>query len=161
MKKFTCRFRSIMVNNVEKNVPGTSRTTIELDMDEKSIEEHMLELTVKEIVYDRSWKINLLLSVMVAGGIAAMIFGIVYVTSGKSMGEAQWTFFVRVFVSVSLSILILLWIFLSVKNSISNKKREYVEKIRGKGNWKIVDESEWENFYRLLMISKKRSNNGY
>ena len=155
MKKFTCRFRSIMVNNVEKNVPGTGRLTIELDMDEKSIEQHTLELTVNDIIHDRSWKINFLLSVMVAGGISGMIFGIVYVSYGRTMGQQEWSSFIRIYLSISACLILLLWIFLSVKNSFSNKKREYIEKTRGKGNWRIVDESEWDNFYRLLMISKK------
>jgi len=155
MKKFTYNFRSIMVNNVEKIIPGTSRTTMELDMDEKSIEQHTLELSMKDIIHDRSWKINLLLSVMVAGGISGMIFGIVYLTAGKSMEQSSWSCFISIYTSVTACILILLWIFLSVRNSISNKKREYVEKTRGKGNWRIVDEAAWDNFYRLLMIAKK------
>jgi len=155
MKKFTYNFRSIMVNNVEKIIPGTSRTTMELDMDEKSIEQHTLELSMKDIIHDRSWKINLLLSVMVAGGISGMIFGIVYLTAGKSMEQSSWSCFISIYTSVTACILILLWIFLSVRNSVSNKKREYVEKLRGKGNWRIVDEAAWDNFYRLLMIAKK------
>lgn len=155
MKKFTYNFRSIMVNNVEKIIPGTSRTTMELDMDEKSIEQHTLELSMKDIIHDRSWKINLLLSVMVAGGISGMIFGIVYLTAGKSMEQSSWSCFISIYTSVTACILILLWIFLSVRNSVSNKKREYVEKTRGKGNWRIVDEAAWDNFYRLLMIAKK------
>jgi hypothetical protein len=57
--------------------------------------------------------------------------------------------------TASVFLLILLWIFLSVKSSIANKKRDYVYNTRGKGNWRIVDESKWDNFYRLLLISKK------
>ena len=159
MDKFTYRFRSIMVNNVEKNVPGTGRLTIELDMDENSVEQHTLELSVKDIIHDRSWKINFLLSLMIAGGISGMIFGIVYITSGRTMGHQEWASFIEIYTSISVSIMILLWIFLSVKNSISNKKREFIEKTRGKGNWRIVDESEWDKFYRLLMISKKNKKN--
>ena len=94
---------------------------------------------------------------MVVGGISAMIFGIVYLNFGKTMEQSRWTILYWIYTTVSAFFLILLWIFLSVKNSIANKKRDYVYKTRGKGNWRIVDESKWDNFYRLLMISKKRS----
>lgn len=156
MKTFTYSFRSILVSNVEKNVPGTGRLTLELEMDEKTIEQHTLELSLNDIIHDRSWTINFFLSLMITGGISGMIFGIVYVTSGRTIGESDWSVFIRLFISTAACILILLWIFLSVRNSISNKKREYVEKTRGKGNWRIVDDSEWDNFYRLLTISKKK-----
>ena len=156
MKKYLYRFRSIMVNNIEKNVPGTGRLTLELDMDENTVEKHELELTFTEIIQDRAWKINFLLSFMIVGGISGMIFGIVYITSIRASGGTGLPGFTGIFIGISSIIMILLWIALSLKNSVATKKREYVEKTRGKGNWRIVDESEWDNFYRLLTISKNR-----
>ena len=63
MKKFNYRFRSIMVNNVEKIVPGTRYKTMVIEMDEKTIEEHSIELTVNDIIHDKSWIINFMLAV--------------------------------------------------------------------------------------------------
>lgn len=157
MKKFNYRFRSIMVNNVEKIVPGTRYKTMVIEMDEDSIEQHAIDLTVNDIIHDKSWIINFMLASMVVGGISAMIFGIVYLNFGKTTEQSRWINFILSYTTVSAFFLILLWIFLSVKNSIANKKKDYVYKTRGKGNWRIVDESKWDNFYRLLMISKKRS----
>jgi hypothetical protein len=156
MKKFSYRFRSIMVNNVEKIIPGTSRTTMELDMDEKSIEQHSIELTFSEILHDKSWTINFMLAVMLTSGISGLIFGIAYVMAGRFMTQESWTGLIRILIILSVFLLIIIWLFLSFRNSVANKKREFVEKTRGKGNWKIIDESKWDDFYRLLMIAKKK-----
>jgi hypothetical protein len=157
MKKFNYRFRSIMVNNLEKIIPGTAYKRMVIDMDENTIEQHSIELTLKDIIHDKSWTLNFLLAVMVVGGISAMIFGIVYLNFSKIMEQSRWANFTWTYTTVTVFIFILLWIFLSFRSSVANKKRDYIYKTRGKGNWRIVDESNWENFYRLLMISKKKN----
>ena len=156
MKKFSYKFRSIMVNNVEKVVPGTVFTKMVLEMDESSVAQHDLDLTVMDILKDRAWVINLFLSFMTVGGISAVLFGLVYVGFGRRMSPESEGTLKLFFLLIASSIFLLLWIFLSIKSSVDHKKREHVERERGKGNWRIVDEAKWDEFYRLLQISKRK-----
>jgi len=52
-------------------------------------------------------------------------------------------------------IFIFTWVLLSVKGAIANKKRLTVINQRGNGNWRIVDEADWEKFQKLMDIAKK------
>ena len=156
MKKFSYRFRSIMVNNVEKVIPGTVFTRLVIEMDENSVEQHMLELSLSDILKDRTWILYLFLSFMSVWGIAAIIFGLLYIGPGRGMDAAAWSALKLIFLVIAMLLFISLWVFLSVRGSIGHHKREYVEKERGKGNWRIVDEKKWDEFYRLLQISKKK-----
>lgn len=151
----TKKFRSILVNNVEKVVPGTVFTKMVVEMDESTIAEHELNLSAGDIISDRSWLLNFFLSFMSVGGIAGVLFGLVYIGYGRSVEAASWAFFSMMFFICASIIFIALWVFLSVRGSIANKKRLFVEKERGKENWKIVDEDKWNEFYRLLQISKR------
>jgi len=154
MKKFTYRFRSIKANNVEKVIPGTAYTTMALEMDDNSIEQHVIELTLPEIFKDSSWILSFMLSLMISAAIFFLTFGGVYLMYGKTMEQTAWNLTKTIFIAAGILLFLILLIFFTVKFSIQNKKNNYVKKLRGKGNWKIVDEAKWDKFYRLLMIAK-------
>jgi len=149
------KFRSILVENVEKVVPGTVFTKMIIEMDESTVAEHELELSASDIATDRAWFVYLFLSLMIAGAVYALIFGLAYVGFGRGGSPETWSLFTGIFSFISIMVFLVLWIYLSVKGAIKNQKRNLVETERGKGNWRIVDESEWEEFYRLLQIAKK------
>lgn len=151
----TKKFRSILVNNVEKVVPGTVFTKMVIEMDESTIAEHELNLSLGDILTDWSWFMNFFLAFMSAGGISAILFGLLYMGYGKGAPAESWSYVSKIFLACAIILFLALWIFLSVRGAIGNRKREFVEKERGKGNWRIVDETKWEEFYRLLQISKK------
>jgi len=159
MKKFTYRFRSIMVNHVERVIPGTIFSKMVLEMDDTAVEEHAIELTLKDILRDTAWITNFLLSLMIVLPVSGILFFGVYAGFGKGMDQTSWSIIKLIFIASGIITFTTLWVFLSVKVSIGNKKREHVENIRGKGNWRLVDESEWNNFYRLLMIAKNQREN--
>jgi hypothetical protein len=154
MKKFTYKFRSIMINHVEKVIPGAASTRMVMEMDDSSIEQHEIELTTGEIFKDSSWIIGFMLSLMISSAIFFLSFGGVYLMYAKTMEPAAWNLTKTIFIAAGILLFLILLIFFTVKFSIQNKKRSYVEKLRGKGNWKIVDEAKWDKFYRLLMIAK-------
>ncbi len=156
MKKFTYRFRSIMVNHVERVIPGTIFSKMVLEMDDTSIEEHAIAISLKDILLDTTWITNFLLSLMIIAPVSAILFFGVYAGFGKGMSQSSWIIVKIIFIAAGVVSFTILWVFLSVKVSIGNKKRIHVEEQRGKGNWRLVDESEWNNFYRLLMIAKKQ-----
>ena len=154
MKKFTYSFRSILMKNVEKVIPGAAYTKMVLETDENSIEQHVLELTPAEILKNSSWIIGFMLSLMISSAVFFLSFGAVYLMYAKTMEPAAWNLTKTIFIGAGILLFLMLLIFFTVKFSIQNKKRSYVEKLRGKGNWKIVDEAKWDDFYRLLMIAK-------
>jgi len=154
MKKFTYGFRSILVKNVERIVPGTAYTRMELEMDENSIEQHTLELTLSEIFKDSAWIMGFMLALMIASAVFFLSFGSVYLMYGRTMDPAAWNLTKTIFIASGILLFLILLIFFTIKFSVQNKKRDYVEKLRGKGNWRIVDEAQWDKFYRLLMIAK-------
>ena len=156
MKTFTYRFRSIMVNQVEKVIPNTVFSKMVLEMDDTAIEEHSIELTVKEILNDPAWITNFFLSLMIVFPVSGILYAIVYFGYGKTADPSTLVIIKIIFAAAAFIVFSALWIFLAVRVSVGNKKRNCVEQKRGKGNWRIVDESEWNKFYRLLMIAKNQ-----
>jgi len=151
----TQKFRSILVENKEKVIPGTVFSKRILEMDESTIAEHELKLSAGDIITDWSWLLNFFLAFMSVGGVSAVIFGLAYMGYGRGAEPASWDTFSTIFFGAVIIIFAAVWAFLSVRGAIANKKRSLVEKERGKGNWRIVDEDKWEEFYRLLQIAKK------
>ena len=156
MKKFTYRFRSLMVNNVERVIPNTVFSRMVIEMDDTSIAEHTIELSPKDILNDKAWIMNFFLTLIIVPPVSALIFGGVYLGAGKEMNSSSWGMVKLIFLLAVIIIILALWTFLSVRSAIANKKRNYVETARGRGNWRIVDESGWDKFYRLLMIAKNQ-----
>ena len=154
MKKNTYIFRSLKINSIEKNITGTSNTYIEFEMDDTTIEQHTIELTLLDIFKDSAWIIGFALSLMISAAVFFLSFGGVYLMYGKTIEQSTWDLTKIIFIASGILLFLILLIFFTVKFSIQNKKKGHVEKLRGKGNWKIVDEEKWDNFYRLLMISK-------
>jgi len=145
-----------MVNHVERVIPGTIFSKMVMEMDDASVEEHAIALSIKDILLDTTWIINFLLSLMIVGPVSAILFFGVYAGFGKGINQSSWNIVKIVFIAAGIIAFTALWIFLSVKVSIGNKKRNHVWEKRGKGNWRLVDESEWSKFYRLLMVSKNQ-----
>lgn len=156
MKKFTYNFRSIMVNHVEKVIPGTVFSKMVLEMDDSAVEKHTMELTLKEILKDPAWITQFILSFMIVTAVSGVLLAGVYVGFGRTMERSPWLITVITFIVLDIIIVIFLWIYLAFKVSVENKKRELVVKQRDAGNWRLVDESQWENFHRLLMIAKNK-----
>ncbi len=156
MKTFTYKFRSLMVNQVEKVIPNTVFSKMVLEMDDTSIQEHTLELTAGDILSDRAWIIDFFLSLMIVLPVSGIMYGIIYFGFGKTADPSTWSTATIIYTVIATIIFLALWIFFSVRTSVGNKKRNLVEQKRGKGNWRIVNESEWEKFYRLLMIAKNQ-----
>lgn len=151
----TVKFRSILVDNVEKVVPGTVFYKMVIEMDESTIAEHELNLSAADIISDRAWIMNFFFSFMSVGGIGAILYGLIYIGYGRGAEPGLWGLLSGIYFTCAAVVFAVLWVFLSVRGAIANRKRSLVEKERGKGNWRIVDEDKWDEFYRLLQISKK------
>jgi len=156
VKQFTLKFRSIMVNHVEKVVPGTVYSKMVMEMDDTAVEKHTLILTIKDILNDSAWITQFILSLMIVAAVSGVLLAGVYVGFGRTMESSAWKMIVLVFITIDIIVIVILWIYLATKVSIENKKRELVVRQRGAGNWRLVDESKWDSFFRLLMIAKNQ-----
>jgi cytochrome b subunit of formate dehydrogenase len=145
-----------MVNHVERVVPGTVFSKMVMEMDDTAVEKHTLELTLKDILKDPAWITQFVLSFMIVTAASGVLLAGVYVGFGRTMEQSSWLITVIIFAVLDLIIVIVLWIYLAFKVSVENKKRELVIQKRDAGNWRLVDEADWEKFYRLLMIAKNR-----
>lgn len=155
MKSRIFEFRSIKINEVEKIVPHLEEPVTVKEMDENSIEKHRLEITFKDIVRHSAWMIYFLLSFMVTAVYSGLLYAAFYFLLKNGVSPSL-PIANKVFLIVSSVFLFAaLWGFFSIKGGIAGKKRSFVVSKRGEGNWKLIDEDKFENFYRLLLISKK------
>ncbi len=153
MKTYT--FRSILTENIERVVPGTVFSKMELDFNESTSAQHKLELSLKEILTDRAWRAGLAIAIMVCFGVFGLSYGILLIAMKKALAGPSGATIKFIFFSSAFVTCALLWFAVTMRIGVKNRKRDMVEKERGKGNWRIVDEKDWEDFLRLVNASKK------
>ncbi len=155
MKKIQLEFRSIQIVPVEKLPPGAEYTVTVMEMDENSIEKHILHLSLQEIFRNSTLLINFFLSIMITAVYTGIVYGVFTFLIKDNISDPL-TFPQIIFITASSFILFAaLGIFFSLRGGIAEKKNDLVLSQRGKGVWKIIDEKKFDDFYRLLMISKK------
>lgn len=152
----TYRFRSILTENVERVIPGTVFSRMELEFREETSAIHTLELSMKEILTDRAWRTGLFISLMVCCGVFGIIYGLMLIIMKEALAGASGPVIRTAYFSAAGIICLVLWFAVTVKNGTTNKKRDLVEQERGKGNWRIVDEKDWDRFVKMIEASKKK-----
>ena len=150
-------FRSIKINEVEKIVAHLEDPVTVKEMDENSIEKHRLEITLTDIIRKGTWLINFFLSIMVTAVYAGIVFAAFFLFAKNSHTFSLPLQHKVFFIFSSVVLFIGLWLFFSIRGGIVKAKREFVFAARGEGNWKIINENKFDNFYRLLLISKKKA----
>jgi len=149
-------FRSIQIIEIEKILSNSRETVTVMEMDENSIKKHKLEITLADIIRNGTWLINFFLSIMVTAAYAGIVFAVFFLFSKNSQTFSLPLQHKVFFIFSSVVIFAGLWIFFSIRGGIEKAKREFVIAERGEGIWKIINENKFDNFYRLLLISKKR-----
>jgi len=150
----TYKFKSIQVNNVEKHIGNTGMTRMEMEFDMESIRDHNLDLDFKMIFTDRAWIPNFFLAFMIIFAIFALAYGILSAGFKLDFTGSDGAPILTIYISLLVISFLGLWSLLSIPGARKNIKRKHVEKERGKGTWKLVDENKWDQFYRLLTIKK-------
>lgn len=148
-------FRSIKINDVEKIVPHLEEPVTVREMDENSIEKHRLEITFFDIIQNSAWLMYFFLSIMVTAVYSGILYTGFYFFSKNSSSNSLSTEHQIFLIISSVLLFIVLWGFFSIKGGIAGKKRSFVISERGDGIWKLINENKFDNFYRLLLISKK------
>jgi len=148
-------FRSIKINEVEKIMPHLEDPVIVREMDENSIEKHRLEITFTDIIKNSPWVMFLLLSIMITAVYSGLLYVAFYFLLKNNSSDPLSVGSKSFLIISSIFIFVVLWGFFSIKGGIAERKRVFVVSERGEGNWKLVNEKKFDNFYRLLLISKK------
>ena len=149
-------FRSILTEHVERVIPNTVFSRMELEFKESTSAQHKLELSLKDIITDRAWRSGLFISILVCLGVFGLTYGLMLIIIKKALAGDSGTTIRAIYLSASITACLVLWFILTLKIGLSNRKRDVVEKERGKGNWRIIDEKDWDKFIRLLNAAKKR-----
>jgi len=152
----TLNFKSIKVENEEEIISKTGQTRFKLVFKGDTVEDHSLNVSIVEIVKNKSWIVNFFLTLMIIGALFALIYGILVIGIKIDFQSNNGLFIKKIFLSSMIFSYLALWIGLSIPSSIKNIKQSFVNNARGKGNWKIVDEKDWEYFSRLLALSEKK-----
>ena len=155
MKKIPFEFRSIQIVPVEKLPPGAEYTVTVMEMDENSIEKHILNLSLLEIFRNSAWLMSFILSFMITVVHTGIVYGVFTFLVKENISDPL-SFQQRIFITVSsLIFFTVLCTFFSLRLGIAEKKNDFVISQRGEGIWKLIDEKNFDDFYRLLLISKK------
>ena len=149
-------FRSILTEHVERVIPGTVFSRMELEFKESTSAQHKLELSLKDLLTDRAWISSLFISLLVCAGVFGLTWGLMVITLKGALQGDRGTLIKASYAAVSIAVCAILWFVLTVKIGLSNKKRDAVEKERGKGNWRLVDEKDWDKFIRMINAAKKQ-----
>ncbi|MCU0848662.1 MAG: hypothetical protein MUD12_12320 [Spirochaetes bacterium] len=148
-----CRFRSIRVRKIEVPVENSARTLIKMKFDPDTVQKHDLELGIREIISERAWVINFFFAAMIISALHALVYGLMVVgfKADFSGGACR-----HAFIGSAVVTFLGLWSAFSIAGAVKNRKKEFVAKIRGDGNWKIIDEKKWDRFYRILTAPRDR-----
>ena len=156
MKKWVYTFKSIRVDTVEKPVLGTGYSRMALEFDMASVQEHHLELGLLQILRDRTWKMNVSLSAMVIFAVFSLLYGLLKIGLRVDFGAPEGALVRNIYILSLVLSFLFIWILFSLRFGITNLKKEAVEKERGPGTWKLIDEKEWDRFYRLWKLAREK-----
>jgi len=93
---------------------------------------------------------------MVCLGVFGLVYGIMLIAVKTALTGESGPVIKTAYAGSAVVTCTCLWFLLAFNLGLSNKKKDFVEKERGKGNWRIVEEKNWERFIAIADASKKR-----
>lgn len=108
-------------------------------------------MSAGNFIINRSWISSFVISLMAIIPLAALMYGII--TMGLSIdmnGALPW------FILSCVAAFILLLALVGTPASVRRLKWDLVIKERGAGNWKIIEDTDWENFTRMNRLAEER-----
>jgi hypothetical protein len=135
-------------------VPDPSGETQHISYNMESARDHVLNVQMRDFVLCRTWIMNFFISLMTVSLVSALIYGVLVIAVKANMGSGS---VLRSVLPVFMALAcIALWLFLGIPSAIRRLKMELVTRERGQGNWKIIDEKDWEHFCRIVKIADER-----
>ncbi|RPI97767.1 MAG: hypothetical protein EHM32_00845 [Spirochaetales bacterium] len=140
--KQTMRFKSVLI---------MADRTGALSFDIANAHDHVLNGGPGDFLMNRSWIASFFISLMAIIPLSALIYGIITIGLNVDINQILGWFII----SCVLAFLMLLAM-VGTPASVRRIKWELVIKERGAGNWKIIDDSAWENFTRMIRLVEER-----
>lgn len=143
--KHIARFRSVPI------VADRRRKTDILTFDLESARNHVLIINMGDLLANRSWISSFSIALMVVIPLAALAYGGLAIGTGADTAKAvPWI------VLSSIGVFLVLLAAIGIPASVRRLKWELVIKERGAGNWKLIEEADWEKFARMVRLAKER-----
>jgi hypothetical protein len=143
------KFKSLLM------VPDPADDSGKLSYDMESVRDHDMEFRIGDFLLSRSWLWNLFIAFMVVALVFALAYGALVIGMKTDMsftGGGGGRIFAICFAVACLT----LWLAMGIPAAIRNLKLDFVVKERGRGNWKILDEREWDRFCRMRKMEQDR-----
>jgi hypothetical protein len=146
--KRTLKFKSLLM------ITDFSGKSPDISYDMESVQSHDIQLRLGRFLLCRSWILNFFISLMAVLLIVSLVYGVLYIgmKSGAGNGGSAGSLFI-LFPTLTFFIL---WLSLGVPSALKRLKMDFVLKERGNGNWKIIDDTRWDNFCRMNRIAQER-----
>ena len=143
------KFKSLLM------VPDPAGGPGKISYDMNSVRDHVMEFRIADFLLRRSWLWNLFFAIMAVALVFALIYGVLVIGMKADMGFTGGGAG-RLFLIFFLLSCVILWLAMGIPAAIRSLKFEFVVKERGKGNWKILDEGEWDRFCRMRKMEQER-----
>ena len=119
--------------------------------------DHHLRVRPLSLVLSRAWVQCLFIALLVVAPVFGIIYGILLLgmdidITGSAGGTAGRLYLLTLLVSF-----LAVWAATGLPAAIRAMKADLVKAERGKGAWKLVDESDWDDFTRLYESKLKQA----
>lgn len=160
------RFTSILLapargGEAEREVydPATGKKTRMsfLSYDPESARRHVMEIGPGMVFSCRSWISSALLSLLVVAPLSILASGVLVIGLKADLNPTA-SAAGRVFIASMVLSYTLVLLGIGVPAAVRRLKRDFVEKERGPGNWKIVADDRWERFQKMLRLKEAGGN---
>jgi hypothetical protein len=159
MSLYSSRFKSVPVilEYPDRSVDpeGKAKPKTSLAMDDSR--DHVLELEARDFLFTREWIGRFFFTLVTAGFGLAVLYGALTLASAVNLGRSPFTAAEWAFVAAAAVIFCAAWDFFTFRAVIGKAKAALVEKERGQGNWKLMDEAEYLKMARVLRAVKERA----
>lgn len=134
----------------------TGKKNGRITYDQASVKGHVLEAGPAHFLLCRSWIQSFLIALLAVILISAVGYGFMVIGLKVDFGSPGGALAGKLFILSMLLLFIAVLLAVGAPAAVKRLKWDLVVKERGAASWKIVDESKWEHFERMLNMAQER-----
>jgi hypothetical protein len=134
-------------------VPDPTGDAKKFSYDMNSIRDHAMNVKATQFFLCPAWIPNFFLALMAVALVFALAYGVLVIGMKVDMSGSLAR---NIFIFSAVALFFILWLAMGTPAVIRRMKLDFVMQERGKGSWKIVDESEWDHFSRMRQLEQDR-----
>lgn len=153
-------FRSVKIDVVKTLQPKAGPVEKEkpkMTFDVDGAMRHELILNLKHFIVPSVWLTGLFFAAVVAGFALAITYGFLALGKVLNLGGERLGGAEIAFLSAALVVFVAAWVVFTVFLVIKRAKKDLIERERGAGNWKLIDEAKWDRFVTMLRLARERA----